>query len=87
MKLDRFLEETFQLSDNALATLDHQAGMTLDTFSELMEFYDSDEDAAADLILEYPDIAKLFIEMFVYIHPIMVVSKPNLCYCCNSAVY
>ena len=65
MKLDRFLEETFQLSDNALATLDHQAGMTLDTFSELMEFYDSDEDAAANLILEYPDIAKRFIEMFV----------------------
>lgn len=65
MKLDRFLEETFQLSDNALATLDHQAGMTLDTFSELMEFYDSDEGAAADLILEYPDIAKQFIEMFV----------------------
>ena len=65
MKLDRFLEETFQLSDNALATLDHQAGMTLDTFSELMEFYYSDEDAAADLILEYPDIAKQFIEMFV----------------------
>lgn len=65
MKLDRFLEETFQLSDNALVTLDHQAGMTLDTFSELMEFYYSDEDAAADLILEYPDIAKRFIEMFV----------------------
>ena len=65
MKLDRFLEETFQLSDNALAALDHQAGMTLDVFSELMEFYDSDEDAAASLILEYPDIAKQFIEMFV----------------------
>ena len=65
MKLDRFLKETFQLSDNALAALDHQAGMTLDTFSELMEFYDSDEDAAANLILEYPNIAKRFIEMFV----------------------
>ena len=65
MKLDRFLEETLQLSDNALAALDHQVGMTLDTFSELMEFYDSDEDAAANLILEYPDIAKHFIEMFV----------------------
>ena len=48
-----------------MAALDHQAGMTLDTFSELMEFYDSDEDVAANLILEYPDIAKEFIEMFV----------------------
>lgn len=65
MKLDRFLEETFQLSDHALAALDQQAGMTLDAFSELMELYDSDEDATANLILDYPDLAKQFIEMFV----------------------